>query len=198
MPTCSLIAGLITQVCAGFASSLTALQCCAEELGRKAVQELKDSTGLNYSSCCVKHCASLHSKLADPHQWHAGSNSLQFMRLDITDQTSVKHFASALEHEFGGVTILVNNAGKFWTAAHHELLCRSSSSAYHLSSHDMPQCKQESTHHNLLPNLVYAARYVPWHVCSKPLHSLSAQLQHIAWQRLAASTQAGCVLQTKT
>lgn len=38
------------------------------------------------------------------------------MRLDITDKTSVKHFASAVENEFGGVTILVNNAGNILTA----------------------------------------------------------------------------------
>ena len=38
------------------------------------------------------------------------------MRLDITDRTSVKHFASAVENEFGGVTILVNNAGNLLTA----------------------------------------------------------------------------------
>lgn len=42
----------------------------------------------------------------------AGSKSLHFLRLDITDETSVKHFAASLEAEFGGVTILVNNAGE--------------------------------------------------------------------------------------
>ena len=46
----------------------------------------------------------------------AGSSTLHFMRLDITDKTSVKHFASAVENEFGGVTILVNNAGNILTA----------------------------------------------------------------------------------
>lgn len=42
-----------------------------------------------------------------------GSSSLHFLRLDITDSASVKHFAAALENEFGGVTILINNAGLF-------------------------------------------------------------------------------------
>lgn len=55
-----------------------------EELGRKAVHDIQESTG---------------------------SKSLHFLRLDITDETSVKHFAASLEAEFGGVTILVNNAG---------------------------------------------------------------------------------------
>ena len=43
----------------------------------------------------------------------AGSASVHFLRLDITDSASVKHFAAALENEFGGVTILINNAGMF-------------------------------------------------------------------------------------
>lgn len=34
------------------------------------------------------------------------------MRLDITDDTSVRHFAGTLENEYGGITVLVNNAGK--------------------------------------------------------------------------------------
>ncbi|KAL0028741.1 hypothetical protein WJX79_003751 [Trebouxia sp. C0005] len=55
-----------------------------EELGRKAVHDLQESTG---------------------------SKSVHFLRLDITDESSVKHFAASLEAEFGGVTIVVNNAG---------------------------------------------------------------------------------------
>ena len=42
----------------------------------------------------------------------AGSKTVHFARLDITDDASVKHFAAAMEAEYGGVTILVNNAGK--------------------------------------------------------------------------------------
>ena len=42
----------------------------------------------------------------------AGSKSVHFLRLDITDESSVKHFAASLEAEFGGVTIVVNNAGR--------------------------------------------------------------------------------------
>lgn len=42
----------------------------------------------------------------------AGSKSVHFLRLDITDESSVKHFAASLEAEFGGVTVVVNNAGR--------------------------------------------------------------------------------------
>lgn len=36
---------------------------------------------------------------------------MHYVRLDITDDSSVKHFAATLEAEYGGVTVLVNNAG---------------------------------------------------------------------------------------
>ncbi len=39
--------------------------------------------------------------------------------MDITDKSSVKHFAASLEAEFGGVTILVNNAGKQHDCSSH-------------------------------------------------------------------------------
>jgi len=43
---------------------------------------------------------------------------VHFLRLDITDESSVKHFAASLEAEFGGVTIVVNNAGKLQWEPH--------------------------------------------------------------------------------
>lgn len=36
---------------------------------------------------------------------------MHYVRLDITDDSSVKHFAATLQAEYGGVTVLVNNAG---------------------------------------------------------------------------------------
>ncbi|KAL3131003.1 hypothetical protein ABBQ38_000327 [Trebouxia sp. C0009 RCD-2024] len=63
---------------------LTVVAARNEELGRKAVHEIQESTG---------------------------SKAVHFARLDITDGASVKHFAATMEAEYGGVTILVNNAG---------------------------------------------------------------------------------------
>lgn len=97
----------------------------AEELGRKAVYDLQESTGIKPESCIALHIQqkrrhqasysyiSLLLNFVEQRQWLAGSKSLHFLRLDITDESSVKHFAASLEAEFGGVTVLVNNAGEF-------------------------------------------------------------------------------------
>lgn len=70
----------------------------------------------------------------------AGSQSLHYLRLDITDASSVKHFAAVLEAEFGGVTVLVNNAGKVMIHVILTNLCFSTSKPSCFCSRRLPFC----------------------------------------------------------
>lgn len=69
--------------------------------------------------CCMCVCDMRCRNMEQP----AGSKSVHFLRLDITDESSVKHFAASLEAEFGGVTIVVNNAGRIHSPGKNPCSC---------------------------------------------------------------------------